>query len=119
MPEPTPIAPASASAPGPPARKQGRGLRAHLRRWVTLRDQPTRLGAALAGRACILIVLLIWHVLTVGEPPETRIIGPVTLPSLEETAKSFPELWFDRALARLRAEAARFWDPAPPPVDHR
>ena len=99
MSEPAPIAPAPASAPGPSGPKQARRLSAHLRRWVTLRDQPSRLGAALAGLACVLLVLLAWHVLTLGEP-ESRILAPVTLPSLRETVDSFPKLWFDRQLAR-------------------
>jgi ABC-type nitrate/sulfonate/bicarbonate transport system permease component len=71
-----------------------------FRRWLTIRDDPGGIERLLLGLACILSVLLVWHILTRGDEVADRIVGPLTLPSLEETAKSFPSLWFDRALMR-------------------
>lgn len=53
----------------------------------------------LLGALPILALLLFWWLLTVGSP-EARIISPVILPSPSEVVKSFPKLWFDRALMR-------------------
>lgn len=69
-------------------------------RWLTIRDRPGQLSRLALGIICIAVVLGIWFFLTVGERPEDRIVGPVTLPSISETVSSFPALWFDRALAR-------------------
>ncbi|MFC1896050.1 ABC transporter permease [Thermodesulfobacteriota bacterium] len=74
-------------------------LSTYLRRWITIRDQPGPAEQVLMGMACVLCVLVVWHVLTTGTPEE-RIVGNLTLPSLTETVKSFGSLWFDRALAR-------------------
>ena len=90
--------PATVPCQGAPAGFRAR-LGCYLRRCATIRDYPSRVECALAGLACVAIVLLVWHVLTVGEP-EQRIIDSYTLPSLGETARSFHSLWFDRALAR-------------------
>ena len=70
-----------------------------FRRWLTIRDDPGAIERLLLGTACILSVLLIWHILTRGDVAD-RIVNPVMLPSIEETTQSFPELWFDRALMR-------------------
>ncbi|HOX39330.1 MAG TPA: ABC transporter permease subunit [Candidatus Brocadiia bacterium] len=74
-------------------------LRRGLRRWVTVRDCPSRTGAAAASMLCILLTLCVWHVLTAG-PVQDRTIDPLTLPSLKETVNSFHSLWFERAVAR-------------------
>jgi ABC-type nitrate/sulfonate/bicarbonate transport system permease component len=71
-----------------------------LHRWITIRDVPTEWEKFAFGFSCILFVFLIWGFLTAGETIEERIISPYVLPSLGETAESFPSLWFDRALAR-------------------
>lgn len=71
----------------------------YLRRWVTIRDQPSALEGLCASLLCVAVVLLIWFVLTTG-PRESRIIDSYTLPSLSETIRSFPQLWFERAVAR-------------------
>jgi len=68
-------------------------------KWSTIRDRPSRTERLVAGTLCILLVLLIWHILTMGEP-EKRIISAYTLPSLGEMVGSIESLWFDRALMR-------------------
>ncbi len=73
--------------------------RGRLARWFTIRDEPGGLERFLFGIACILLVLLIWHILTRGEG-EARLVDPYTLPSLKKAFGSFHELWFDRALMR-------------------
>jgi NitT/TauT family transport system permease protein len=56
--------------------------------------------SALAGALGILAFLALWWYVTAGEPEE-RIIPPSKgLSSPEETFRSFPSLWFDRALTR-------------------
>lgn len=95
---PTPAAPpppaAASGQPGPRA-----ALLARLRRRFTIRDIPGQLERLLLGAAGIAALLLVWHILTMGEPAD-RIVDPYTLPSLRETVESFPGLWFDRALMR-------------------
>ena len=48
----------------------------------------------------ILLLLLAWGLVTSGPRPEDRIISPTILPSPLEVLRSFPSLWFDRALMR-------------------
>ncbi len=69
-------------------------------RWLTIRDRPEQLTRILLGCGCIALVLGIWFFLTAGERAEDRIVAPVVLPSVTETAGSFPSLWKDRALSR-------------------
>jgi len=92
-----------AAGPPPARAKPLAALRHHLQRWATIRDCPSRIEGALAALACILLVLLVWAILTAGEP-ERRIIDSYTLPSPAETARSFRALWYERALAR-----SAFW----------
>lgn len=68
-------------------------------KWSTIRDRPSQTERLVAGTLCILLVLLIWHILTMGEP-EKRFISAYTLPSLGEMFGSIKSLWFDRALMR-------------------
>ena len=49
------------------------------------------------GLFCVVVVLCLWHLLTVGEPGE-RVVESFALPSIRETLATFPKLWFDRAL---------------------
>mgnify|MGYP002631944560 CR=1 FL=1 len=79
-------------APGPPKPTYWQRLR-------TLRDRPSRWEAVGVGLLGILLALLIWHVLTMG-PVEERTLSPAKLPSVSETFRTLPTLWFDRALAR-------------------
>ena len=71
-----------------------------LERARTIRDQPGGREALLLGLLCVGFVLLVWHILTMGAVAEERIVSPAVLPSIGETAQSFPSLWYDRALAR-------------------
>ena len=48
----------------------------------------------------ILAVLGLWWLVTAGATPEARLISPTILPSPVEVVRSFPSLWFDRALTR-------------------
>ena len=47
----------------------------------------------------IALLLLAWFLVTAGAA-EARVISPTILPSPMEVARSFPELWVDRALMR-------------------
>jgi NitT/TauT family transport system permease protein len=48
----------------------------------------------------ILLILGLWALFTSGDTPEARLISPTILPSPAEVTRSFPELWFERAVAR-------------------
>jgi NitT/TauT family transport system permease protein len=48
----------------------------------------------------IAALLLAWFGATTGAIPEERLISPTILPSPVEVVRSFPSLWFDRALTR-------------------
>ena len=92
---------AAAKAPEPGvADAEVSGRSRVLRRWITIRDQPTEWEKFGAGLFCLVLVVLVWAFLTAGETSEDRIVGAYTLPSIRETVESFPSLWFDRALAR-------------------
>ncbi len=97
----TDAAPPPDAATSPPAGGKG-PLAAYFRRWLTVRDRPNALEAAVAALSCMLIAVGLWYVLTAG-PPEQRIVNRITLPSVGETLRSFPQLWFDRAVARSAA----------------
>jgi len=60
---------------------------------------PAWLQVAL-GVIPILALIGGWWFLTAGEAAEERIMSPVILPSPMEVVRSFPSLWFDRALTR-------------------
>ncbi|MBI2432951.1 MAG: ABC transporter permease subunit [Candidatus Hydrogenedentes bacterium] len=74
-------------------------LKNYFKRWVMIRERPGALESAAASLFCIALCLFIWHLLTAG-PPQERIIDPFTVPSVAETFRSFPQLWFERAVAR-------------------
>jgi NitT/TauT family transport system permease protein len=52
------------------------------------------------GMVPIVVFLGIWWLVTGSGPAEERVISPTILPSPLEVARSFPSLWFDRALTR-------------------
>jgi len=56
-----------------------------LSKWFTLRKEAPLWESVLWGAVCVLVCLAAWWLLTLGEPPETRIVGPLTLPSPRET----------------------------------
>lgn len=82
------------AAPARPAR----ATPAFLRRALTIRDAPGWLEGALWGAGSLLLVLLVWCFLTLGEG-DWRILDAYTLPSPVETFRSIPDLWFKRELS--------------------
>ncbi len=52
------------------------------------------------GALPVAALLLVWVAVTAGPEAESRVISPTILPSPVEVVRSFPELWFERALAR-------------------
>ena len=74
--------------------------RSWFERARTLRDQPGARETVLLSLLCIGLVLLVWHLLTMGAVAEERILSPSKLPSLGEMFRSFPELWYERGLTR-------------------
>jgi ABC-type nitrate/sulfonate/bicarbonate transport system permease component len=66
--------------------------------WKIRRPVPQSWVVAL-GVVPILLTLAAWYLVTFG-PAEERILSPVILPSPGEVARSFPPLWFERALSR-------------------
>jgi NitT/TauT family transport system permease protein len=56
------------------------------------------MAARLLGLATVALLLVFWHLATMGATPESRLISPVILPSPSEVAKSFPVLWGERQL---------------------
>ncbi|MCU0304222.1 MAG: ABC transporter permease subunit [Thermoanaerobaculales bacterium] len=82
-------APAGVPARAPVARG-GPRIRARIpgwQRWVL-------------GVVPVLALVGIWWFLTGDGPAEERIISPAILPSPMEVLRSFPKLWFERALTR-------------------
>ena len=69
-----------------------------LRRTTTLRAAPPATVRRIAGALGILFVLLLWWIVTLGDPPETRIVSPVLLPSPGDVVRSVPSLFTERAL---------------------
>jgi len=69
-------------------------------RFFKLRQEPALWVRVCAGGACLFLILLLWSIVTYGDPPETRRISPVILPSPREVLASFHSLWFDRELTR-------------------
>ena len=52
------------------------------------------------GLVPVALLLLAWMLVTWGREAESRLISPTILPSPMEVVRSFPQLWFERALAR-------------------
>jgi ABC-type nitrate/sulfonate/bicarbonate transport system permease component len=69
-----------------------------LRGLLTLRAEPPAVVRRLLGVLGVLIVLAVWWALTYGDPPESRSVSPVLLPSPLEVVKSVPVLFTERAL---------------------
>jgi len=71
-----------------------------LGRFFKLREQPPVWQRAVAGAACLALILLLWFLVTHGARVEDRRVSSVILPSPAEVASSSHSLWFDRALSR-------------------
>lgn len=69
-----------------------------LKRARTIRDAPSYREGLVFGTACVGLILFIWWLLTLGST-ESRLVGPLTLPSPYETFSAFPDLW-NRGLSR-------------------
>ncbi len=68
--------------------------------WLRIReDVPAWLRWSL-GTVPILALLGLWWLVTAGPTPESRMFSPTILPSPWEVVRSFPSLWFERALTR-------------------
>ncbi len=88
--------------------EQGSGLRspaveakaAGRRPWLAIREQVPSPLVWLLGAIPVAVLLLLWLGATAGGEAEHRLISPTILPSPWEVVRSFPELWFDRALTR-------------------
>lgn len=90
----------SASSDDPaPARREPAAERSGVA-WLHIREPlPTWMFWAL-GMVPIAVLLLVWFGVTTGSIPEERLISPTILPSPAEVVRSFPSLWFERALTR-------------------
>jgi NitT/TauT family transport system permease protein len=78
----------SAPTPAPP------------RRFTALRSEIPAWQAFTLGMVCLVVCFVVWWGLTRGATVESRILSPAILPSPQETFRSFPSLWFERALTR-------------------
>lgn len=68
--------------------------------WLAIREEiPAWMWWSL-GTIPIFALLGFWAFLTAGATPESRIMSPTILPSPVEVVRSFPSLWFERALTR-------------------
>lgn len=68
--------------------------------WLAIRESLPAWQVWALGAVPILALLAAWSLATAGGAPEERWISPTILPSPWEVIRSFPELWFDRALTR-------------------
>jgi NitT/TauT family transport system permease protein len=87
---------ATREAPAPMRRREATERGA----WLRIREPlPAWMPWAL-GAVPIAVLLLAWFAVTAGRIPEERLMSPTILPSPLEVVRSFPSLWFDRALTR-------------------
>ncbi len=66
---------------------------------LRIREEIPAWQAWLLGILPVAVLLLLWALVTTGAPEE-RVISPTILPSPSEVVRSFPLLWFERALTR-------------------
>jgi len=81
--------------PLPPPRAAAR-----LIRWLRIREEVPAWMSWVLGVIPIAGVLALWWLVTAGATAESRMISPTILPSPLEVLRSFPSLWFERALTR-------------------
>jgi NitT/TauT family transport system permease protein len=86
--------PAAPGAPPPDG-----PVRRLVRDWATRRKPGPIYESLLLGAFCVAACLGLWWFLTRGEAEE-RIVSPTKLPSVSETFKQLPDLWFKYALTR-------------------
>ena len=100
----TPSAGGPAAKPGPPAPAFAKPTPARLKAaahggFLRIREPLALWQSWLLGILPLVVLLLAWVFVTTGAPEE-RVISPTILPSPAEVVKSFPLLWFDRAVTR-------------------
>jgi ABC-type nitrate/sulfonate/bicarbonate transport system permease component len=88
--------PAAAGGPSPVRREAPASVQTGILR---IREDIPAWQAWLLGVLPVAVLLLLWAFVTTGAPEE-RVISPTILPSPAEVVRSFPVLWFDRALTR-------------------
>lgn len=69
-------------------------------KWFPIRGKISTVTSVVLGLTCVAMVFGIWWFVTLGEPPEDRIVSPQALPSPSETFATFHQLWFERQLTR-------------------
>jgi ABC-type nitrate/sulfonate/bicarbonate transport system permease component len=69
-----------------------------LRGLLTLRAEPPAIVRRSLGVLGVLVLIAVWWALTYGDPPESRAVSPVLLPSPMEVLRSVPVLFTERAL---------------------
>jgi len=92
----TTAAPAPAGGPAPP--RPGPPASAHTG-ILRIREELPAWKGWLLGLLPVLALLALWVFVTTGAAEE-RVISPTILPSPAEVVRSFPLLWFDRAVTR-------------------
>lgn len=68
--------------------------------WLRIREELPLWQRWVLGVIPILGLLGLWWLVTSGATPESRWISPTILPNPLEVVRSFPSLWFERALTR-------------------
>ena len=96
----TTAAPAPSGGPAPtPAPPRRAAPAADHGGFLRIREPLAAWKAVLLGLVPVAALLAVWAFVTTGAPEE-RVISPTILPSPAEVVRSFPLLWFDRALTR-------------------
>ncbi|MDQ1354825.1 MAG: transrane type protein [Acidobacteriota bacterium] len=67
--------------------------------WLGIREPVGTTLKIILGMIPVILLIVIWIILTTGEP-EARIISPLILPSPLEVLQSFKTLWFEAELTR-------------------
>jgi NitT/TauT family transport system permease protein len=91
---------ASATDPAPTGPKPAPASERTGGAWLQIREPLPGWVLWVLGVVPIAVLLLAWFAVTSGRIPEERLISPTILPSPAEVVRSFPSLWFDRALTR-------------------
>jgi ABC-type nitrate/sulfonate/bicarbonate transport system permease component len=95
----------AAPAGGPAPQRPGPSGSAHTG-FLRIREELPAWKGWLLGLLPVLALLALWVFVTTGTAEE-RVISPTILPSPAEVVRSFPLLWFERALTRNLAVS--FW----------
>lgn len=95
----------AAPAGGPAPHRPGPSGSAHTG-FLRIREELPAWKGWLLGLLPVLALLALWVFVTTGTAEE-RVISPTILPSPAEVVRSFPLLWFERALTRNLAVS--FW----------